>query len=473
MSKIPMADVVVLLPGITGSVLTKDGKDVWAPSAGALLNALASLGRSVHSLALQNDDWHAPDLGDGIIAERLVSDIHTLPGLWKIDGYTAIEKFLLEQFDLEKGQNYFPFPYDWRRDNRAAASRLAEQSRTWLKNWRQGHGNDQAQLVLVGHSMGGLVARYFVEVLGGWENTRAVVTFGTPFYGSLNAVDFLVNGFRKRLGPFVQDLTTLLRSFTSVHQLVPDYRCIYGPDGQAVTPANAGLPGWKTGWDDHARSFRAEMDDAATENRASSMWKTNPVSYIPIVGIDQPTRQSARLKERKLEVLMDREGYDEAGDGTVPRISAYLDGTQNARTFTPQLHASLQNQDSMLDHLKGVLQTLDEPSATDLRAAVTTFFSYSGDDFYLPDEPVSMELGAISRLSESQLPQIDAKITVMDRGTQANVINRSVQLARHRQRLDLGPLGAGTYEIRITGDRNTAPLSDVFLVAGSDSASGY
>lgn len=29
-SKLPMGDVVVLLPGILGSVLERDGRDVWA-----------------------------------------------------------------------------------------------------------------------------------------------------------------------------------------------------------------------------------------------------------------------------------------------------------------------------------------------------------------------------------------------------------------------------------------------------------
>jgi len=35
------------------------------------------------------------------------------------------------------------------------------------RSWRAKSGNPDAQLVLVGHSIGGLVARYFVEVLGG------------------------------------------------------------------------------------------------------------------------------------------------------------------------------------------------------------------------------------------------------------------------------------------------------------------
>ena len=62
MSRIPIPDVVVLLPGITGSVLQRDGKDIWAPSPGALLRGLVSFGRSVKNLKLSDDDWKAPDL---------------------------------------------------------------------------------------------------------------------------------------------------------------------------------------------------------------------------------------------------------------------------------------------------------------------------------------------------------------------------------------------------------------------------
>ena len=71
-----------------------------------------------------HDDWQVADLGDGVRATRLVPDVHVIPGFWKIDGYGAIEDFLLSTFDLVKGQNYHPFPYDWRRDNRAIARLL-------------------------------------------------------------------------------------------------------------------------------------------------------------------------------------------------------------------------------------------------------------------------------------------------------------------------------------------------------------
>ena len=220
MQRTPVTDVIVLLPGITGSVLAKDGKDVWALSGGAAMKSLLSLGGSIKDLELHGDDPDADDLGDGITAPRVMPDTHLIPGLWKIDGYGKIAATIKEQFDITPGANFFEFPYDWRRDNRASARRLARQSHDWLKAWRERTGNADAKLILLGHSMGGLVARHFLEVLDGWKDTRLLITFGTPYRGSLNALDFIANGLTKKLGPVTLiNLTNLLRSFTSVYQL--------------------------------------------------------------------------------------------------------------------------------------------------------------------------------------------------------------------------------------------------------------
>ena len=98
--------------------------------------------------------------------------------------------------------------------------------------------------MLVGHSMGGLVARHYLEVLDGWRDTRMLVTFGTPYRGSLNALDFLCNGFKKKIGPIGVDLTRLLRSLTSVYQLLPRYPVIDSGSGDLTRVAEtADLPG--------------------------------------------------------------------------------------------------------------------------------------------------------------------------------------------------------------------------------------
>ena len=127
-SKQPMGDVIVLLPGILGSVLQRDGRDVFAMTPGAAWRALVSLGRSVNDLELHGDDPSVDDLGDGVTAPRLQSDLHLIPGLWSIDGYSHIRSSIFATFDVVDGQNWFDFPYDWRRDNRVAARHLAERA---------------------------------------------------------------------------------------------------------------------------------------------------------------------------------------------------------------------------------------------------------------------------------------------------------------------------------------------------------
>jgi hypothetical protein len=98
-----MRDVVVCLPGIMGSVLRKDGRDVWNVSGGALINALTSLGGSFEDLKLAEDPPDADDLGDGITAPETLHDVHLIPGLWKIDGYTKLLRYIEDTFDRTRG----------------------------------------------------------------------------------------------------------------------------------------------------------------------------------------------------------------------------------------------------------------------------------------------------------------------------------------------------------------------------------
>ncbi len=297
-------DVVILLPGITGSVLAnKTGKEVWAPSGGAIWRAITSFGHSIEGLELAGDD-----VDDGVTAPRLIPDATIVPGLVKIDGYTRIERYLVEQLGLEAGRNYFPFPYDWRRDNRVIARRLEASAMGWLKAWRESSGNDDAKLVLIGHSMGGLIARYFVECLGGWKSTRTLMTLATPHRGSLNAVGFIENGMKKGIGPFGLDLSPLLRSLTSVYQLLPIYPCVAaGAGGELQRVAQAAEAGLLSHVDAQrataARAFHQEIQDAQARNAKETAYSEQGPTLVPIVGIEQPTAQSVQVDDGKLTIL--------------------------------------------------------------------------------------------------------------------------------------------------------------------------
>ncbi|MBC2642652.1 MULTISPECIES: lipase/acyltransferase domain-containing protein [unclassified Rhodococcus (in: high G+C Gram-positive bacteria)] len=357
-----MKDVVVLLPGIGGSVLARDGKDVWAPTPGAALAGVLSLGGNIKRLRLDGDDPDLDDLGDGVVATRLVPDFHLVPGLdWKIDGYTKFRDDVIRRFGVVPGDNYFEFPYDWRRDNRVAARALARRTHEWLARWREKSGNADAKLVLVCHSMGGIVARLFLELLDGRRDTRTLVTFGTPYSGSVNALEFLVNGFRKGWGPFTVDLGALIRSFTSAYQLLPSYRCMAGDDGAWLALDDDKLEWSGTGLDADrmAAAVRLQRDLRGTiDERLNS--GDDGYDIRPVIGDFQPTKWAARLAGNRVETLTVRGPGESGGDGTVPKLSSIphelMTGWKNAAFFS-QKHASLQNDDPVIDHVGGILTT--------------------------------------------------------------------------------------------------------------------
>jgi pimeloyl-ACP methyl ester carboxylesterase len=450
MAKEPMGDVVVLLPGILGSVLARDGKDVWAPSPGAIGRALWTLGRSVRSLALDGDPWEQDDLGDGVVATRVMPDVHIVPGLWGIDGYTAISRLIRDHFDVVPGETYIEFPYDWRRDNRVAARRLRRLADEKLHAQRQ--RNPSAKLVLIGHSMGGLVARYFLECLDGWRDTRTLITFGTPHRGSLNALDFLVNGFVKKVGPLkIADLTTLLRSLTSVYQLLPMYPCVdLGRGNERVAETGGRLPGI-----DPIRATSALEEFHRAIETGTAAHDAAAYAIHSVVGIAQGTKQSARWDGSRLTIEERYDGDDHGGDGTVPRVSATpieTDGWQPEYQpmYSGDRHASLQNADPVQLQLRGVL------TARPLGA-------------FRAVESVRLEADELLAVGESlvlrALPDranLILQATIIDVASGRPAIEPVVMLrdADDVHHAEVPPLPAGDYRITVEGLGDSAALAD-------------
>ena len=463
MPKRRMGDIVVLLPGILGSVLARDGKDVWAVNAGATLRALVSLGNSIKDLQLQDDPPDVADLGDGVTAPRLMPDLHLVPGLWKIDGYGKVQAGLFASYELEEGKNFFPFPYDWRRDNRVHAQRLALESERWLAEWRAGSGNADAKLILIGHSMGGLVARYFLEALDGWRNTRALVTFGTPYRGSVNAIDFLAHGMTKKLGPITLiDLTDLMRSFTSVHQLLPEYACVDAGSGLVHLNEVPPIKGIDPAKLDAALGFHRTIAEQATAHADDDEYQRNRYAVHPIVGIRQKTSQSVQLRDGKVEALATYDGVDTDGDGTVPMQSATPTEWigKNVEMYASERHASLQNFDPVLVQVDGVLR--DEP--VHFRAPSVPL-GLDLDDMYETGAPITLAVRADE-------PGVDITAIVRDHSTGAEMARGSCTSDGDWRPIELPPLASGTYSVEIAGlgARPADPVHDVFVVFGAADA---
>nr|WP_281055091.1 hypothetical protein [Thermomonospora curvata] len=115
---------------------------------------------------------------------------------------------------------------------------------TGTGGWRKASkDNEDARGVFLCHSMGGLVARYYLEACGGAELCRAPITLGTPYRGSLDALSRLVNGVSFKLGGLGPDLTRLARTLPSLHQFVPHCACLeVGGELKYPRELNGGLP---------------------------------------------------------------------------------------------------------------------------------------------------------------------------------------------------------------------------------------
>ena len=349
-----MPDLIVIVPGILGSVLEHQGKEVWGLSRQAVIGNLWSLGHNIQHLALPHGIADQ-EPGDGVRATRLMPDLHLLPGLWAIDGYGKLVdglkfRFTLNEASVDQPGNLLLFPYDWRLSNVVSAGKLAEAARRELDRWRNQTKNPNAKLVLICHSMGGLIARYFLEVLEGRQVTRTLITIGTPYQGSVNALRELVNGLSVGLGPLHLELTKLVRSLPSVYQLLPTYPCLDLGDGALKALTEVQVPDLGAGLTQEAAAFHRKIAEKAEKSGGG-------YDILAIKGHVQPTAQSALLRAGRIEAINCYRGVDHGGDGTVPRPSSHppeWDGDARA-VFAAQKHASLQNTDGILHQLFGSL----------------------------------------------------------------------------------------------------------------------
>jgi pimeloyl-ACP methyl ester carboxylesterase len=241
--------------------------------------------------------------------------------------------------------------YDWRLSNRYNGKRLKSIVEPALDRWKaQGGQFKEAKLVFICHSMGGLVARWYIEKEGGAALTRKLVTLGTPYRGALNALDQLVNGVKKGIGPLKIDLTAFARSLPSIHQLLPEYACIETNRGLLKTTETS-IPELDSAMVSDGMRFHDELDQAVGVPHAE-------LDVHPIVGTRQATLTTARIVGNSIEPIESIGGEDEGGDATVPRLAAIPKSIQPDSPIVHHVagqHGSLQSNQAILDEIEGIL----------------------------------------------------------------------------------------------------------------------
>ncbi len=219
---------VILIPGILGSRLVDggSGRVVWGAFSGDYADPEDAEGARLFALPMREgaplvalEDGVRPD---GVLAELKV-DLLGLPLVLRayfdilltlaVGDYA--DSTLGESGAVDyKGQHYtcYQFDYDWRRDLAENAARLAAKVDEVSTHVQRRRGTEEpVQVDIVAHSMGGLVARYYLRygsqplpedgslpelTWSGASRVDRVIIVGTPNAGSVLALSQLVEGVR-------------------------------------------------------------------------------------------------------------------------------------------------------------------------------------------------------------------------------------------------------------------------------------
>lgn len=322
-------DAVIVIPGIMGSELvdSRTGETLWGLSPRAYLRFWAS-GSGPRRLRVTDEERDGKT--GRIRATRLLQFPVASPVFGGFEPYTNLVASI--RHSLAHPDALREFPYDWRLPVTLNAARLGDLVEAHLRNWRAHRmGGKAARIVLVAHSMGGLVARWFTGVLGGADAVRQTVTLGTPFFGAVKAA-YLLNAGRGApvLLPQAR-LRELALTFPGIHDLLPSYRCVDDGWGRSLTSADVA----ELGGDGEL----AEPSFAMQRTLASF----GSEGLHTVVGVQQPTMQSMRLVRGVVipqrHLVEDGSRTDFRGDGTV-YVEAAMGQTESVG-YLPQSHAGL------------------------------------------------------------------------------------------------------------------------------------
>ncbi len=115
--------------------------------------------------------------------EAILHNLNVPQSSWKLSSFVSDYDGIIKTFKkigFVEGQNFFIFPYDWRKPINQSAAELA----TFLPA--------DVKINLIGHSLGGLVGRSFAQAHP--ERVGKIVTVGTPHKGTAQVYKPLEGG---------------------------------------------------------------------------------------------------------------------------------------------------------------------------------------------------------------------------------------------------------------------------------------
>jgi pimeloyl-ACP methyl ester carboxylesterase len=285
---------VVFVPGLMGSELWLGRERIW-PNVKVLFT---------HPEILRLNSG-APLEPRGIVGEVVI-----VPNLVKLEQYSRLGDYLVEDLGYQRGADLLEFAYDWRQDVRLSAQKLAEAIEAWPV---------KAPITLMAHSLGTLVSRYYVEKLGGKRRVERLILMGGPHRGVPKAAAGLVLGPNiLPFGMLGDRLREVMATFPTSYQILPTYACAQDQHGQAVDLLNE--DSWLT-------EQQIPLLRQAREFRQTLGMQTS-VSTLCIFGYGLKTILRLNLQRSGQGWGHWSYAMEPGGDSTVPEASAILDNVE-------------------------------------------------------------------------------------------------------------------------------------------------
>jgi len=241
----------------------------------------------------------------------IVDEVVIVPNLIKQDQYNRLGDYLVEELGYERGVDFFEFAYDWRQDVRHSALQLSQMIESLHVN---------RPIILIGHSLGTMVSRYYLERLGGDKFVERVVLLGGPHQGAVKGLTSLL--IAPQVLPFGlmgERLRQVIVTFPTSYQIIPTYACATDQNGNKINfledeswVSKEHLPLLRAG-----RQFRQELSTSTS------------VSAVSIYGYGLKTISDVHIvRGTKGEIENVSYSTQPSGDSTVPERSAVLSGTE-------------------------------------------------------------------------------------------------------------------------------------------------